>query len=275
MAAKVPDLAKLYFLSSYGAFKNRDLFEDVRTYCMFIGLPRSGHSLIGALLDAHPNMVIAHELDALKYIRMGFSERQIYYLLLGKSQSFVQAGSLWLDDSYKVPNQWQGRVDKKLQVIGDKKGGGSAITLSSNLELLQRLHKTINHEIKFILVIRNPYDTISSILKLSPNANLNKCITVYFSLCESVANVKRQIERGNLLEIRHESFIENPRTCLKKLCHFLGTEVSNDYLTDCASIVFKSPRKRRHQTPWNRQSIDLVRNEIDKFNFLHGYSYED
>ena len=53
---------------------------------MFIGYPRSGHSLIGVLLDAHPNTIISHELGALKYLHTGFSKGQIYHLLLEKSR---------------------------------------------------------------------------------------------------------------------------------------------------------------------------------------------
>ncbi len=54
---------------------------DIRSadfYCMFIGYPRSGHSLIGSLLDAHPNIIISHELNVLKKLYMGWKEQRIY-----------------------------------------------------------------------------------------------------------------------------------------------------------------------------------------------------
>jgi len=35
-------------------------FSEIETYCTFIGYSRSGHSIIAALLDAHPNIVMAH-----------------------------------------------------------------------------------------------------------------------------------------------------------------------------------------------------------------------
>ena len=35
--------------------------EGVEKYVFFAGYPRSGHSMIGSVMDAHPNMVIAHE----------------------------------------------------------------------------------------------------------------------------------------------------------------------------------------------------------------------
>jgi hypothetical protein len=39
---------------------------------MFIGYLRSGHSLIASLLDAHPNAIATHELDALKFVGARF-----------------------------------------------------------------------------------------------------------------------------------------------------------------------------------------------------------
>lgn len=44
------------------------LFDGLETYCMFIGYPYSGHSLVGSLLDAHESMAISHELHALKFL---------------------------------------------------------------------------------------------------------------------------------------------------------------------------------------------------------------
>ena len=57
-------------------------FEGVQAYVMFVGYPRSGHSLVGALLDAHPDAIVAHELDALKYLQAGFGRDQLFALLL-------------------------------------------------------------------------------------------------------------------------------------------------------------------------------------------------
>src|SRR5215207_7292340 len=99
---------------------------------MFIGYPRSGHSLVGALLDAHPNAIIAHELNALECVEKGVDKGCIFQLVLENSRKFAKSGRRWEGYSYKVSNQWQGRFERLL-VIGDKKGGGSTRILSSTL----------------------------------------------------------------------------------------------------------------------------------------------
>ncbi len=41
------------------------IFADLERFWSFIGYPRSGHSLIGSLINAHPDVVVCHELDTL------------------------------------------------------------------------------------------------------------------------------------------------------------------------------------------------------------------
>lgn len=269
-------LARVYPGSLYGGFKDRKLFEDVETYCMFIGYPRSGHSLIGALLDAHPNMIIAHELGALKHIHAGFSKRQIFYLLLEKSRKFAGTGRKGVNYSYVVPNQWHGRY-RKLQIIGDKQGETATLRLQARPWLLQRTRDVIGERIKFIHVIRNPYDNIRTIsLKTKRfKQGLKKSIEYYFSLCNTVLEIKKQIEAHDLFELKHEAFIDSPKTYLKELCNFLGVDASHDYLNDCVNIVYKDPHKNRYDVQWSQELINIVKNEIEKFPFLHGYSYEN
>ena len=41
------------------------LYDGVETFVLFIGYPRSSHSLVGAILDAHPEIIIPHEYNLL------------------------------------------------------------------------------------------------------------------------------------------------------------------------------------------------------------------
>jgi hypothetical protein len=104
----------LLYLSSLGrsslgrGARQRDLFDQVERYCMFLGYPRSGHSLVGSLLDAHPDVVIAHELDALRLLRLRFGRDQLYALILANDRSFTAAGRRWTGSDDTVPGGWQG-----------------------------------------------------------------------------------------------------------------------------------------------------------------------
>lgn len=271
-------LALAYPTSYYMGRKNRDLFEGVGTYCMFIGYPRSGHSLVGSLLDAHPQAIIAHELDALKFVQAGFGKLQLYQLLLDNSRRFARGGREWTGYDYEVPHQWQGRFDE-LRIIGDKKGGRSTLRLAENPNLPYRLHKTVATTVRFIHTIRNPYDNIATMHKRALEQDsahtLDATVEDYLSRCEMNASLKERLGDGAVLDVRHESFIKDPKSSLRELCGFLELGYDKNYLEDCASIVFGSPRRSRHDVEWDDVSLVAVRDGIGRFGFLRGYSYEE
>ncbi len=272
--AKAIPLPKLYLTSFCKGHQNRELLDNVETYCMFLGYQRSGHTLIGALLNAHPDIVMAHQLGTLKYILAGFSKRQIYSLILENATAFTERGSTSGGRySYQIPNQWQGKF-RRLKIIGDKEGDGVTRRLMARPWLLPRLWKTIKGNIKVLHVVRNPYDNISTISKRM-DMGLEESIKFYFSLCRTVADVRKKINAADLFDIRHEAFIDDPKELLRQMCAFLGVDAPDDYLNDCADIVFKSPHKTRHDAPWNDGLIAGVEERMSQFPFLEGYSYTD
>ena len=262
-----------YIPSYFSGLRSKKLFDEIKTYCMFIGYPRSGHTLVGQLIDAHPDALISNELHALKYVQAGFSREQIYSMIIKRSKEFAEQGNKRGRYSYIVPNQWQGRY-RKLLVIGDKKGAGSAITLGAHPDMFDKFQKLINIDIKFIHVIRNPYDTMSTMSKKAI-INIRTSINSYFSRCEIIMNLKKQIETSALLDIRHESIIANPKESITEICNFLGLEALEDYVKDCASIIYTKPHKSRYELEWTDELIDIVKNRMTEFSFLQGYSFEE
>ena len=269
---------KIFLTSYYNSLFNNNHFKTIENYCIFIGYQRSGSSLIGALLDAHPNAVIAHELNVMQYFAANFNKNQIYYLLQQNSQEYAERGRNWSGYSYQVPNQWQGKF-AKIKVIGDKKAALSAIQLSKNPQLLQQIKNTVTIPIKIIHIMRNPYDNITTMFKKSDrkrtNAlNFRETIEYYFSLCDDIKQIKL-VSSAPVFEIKQESVIDNPQKNLRELCNFLNLEADEAYLQDCASIVFKSPRKTRETIEWKPEDIELVAEKISFYDFLQGYSFED
>ena len=59
-------------------------FDSVHTFVLFVGIGRSGTTLLGALLDAHPNAIIANQQCALKYLHpFPFARDRIFRLRMG------------------------------------------------------------------------------------------------------------------------------------------------------------------------------------------------
>lgn len=236
-------------------------YDQIENYCMFLGYPRSGHSLIGALLDAHPEMVIAHELDALQYIDKGIACRELFQLIVQRSLQFSQAGNEWTGYSYAVPGQWQGRW-RDLKVIGDKKGGRSTMALMSRPDLLDRLMQTVARPVKLLHVIRNPFDNISTISLKDMGGSVRRAIDFYIGLAQKNRQIKQGMAPGQMLDVYLDKFIAEPASQLARICEFLGVEANEEYLLACAGIVFASPRKTRSEAAWDGE---LEKQAIEKF----------
>src|SRR5919109_3407899 len=71
--------------SLVGAARLRSVFRDVQVYCLFVGHGRSGHSIVGSLIDAHPEAVVSDELDAARFITRGFLRDQVLALSVDRS----------------------------------------------------------------------------------------------------------------------------------------------------------------------------------------------
>lgn len=265
-----------YTKSFLRKFTHDSHFDSIHTYCMFIGYSKSGKTFLSSLLDAHPHIVFANELPVLRYVDIGFDRRQIFYLILENSRTFTEAGRSSRGCSYQVPNQWQGRFNQQIKVIGDNKGEGTTLRLRGRLWMLQRLQNTIGIKIKFIHLIRNPFDNISYMAMVRKSKlNLEQCIDYYFGLCETMLDIKNVIDDDSLLEIRYECFVAKPRYHLENICNFLGVDAPDNYLDDCVSVVFKQPVKSRYDVNWNQELIDSVYKKIESFPFLDGYTYEN
>lgn len=272
-------MASRYITSLINGRMEQHSFQHVDTYCMFIGHARSGHSIVGALLDAHPQVILPDEVDVLQFVAAGFGRDQIFHLLLKRSR--VQArkrrtkgGRDGKTYSYHVPDQWQGRFNH-LKVMGSSKAGRSTQHLAHNPAVLARLRRTLRGAgIKVIHVIRNPYDNIST-MHIRGGRSLPNAIERYFENCAALEQLRSVIPAADLHTMRQEALIEAPQQQLTALCGFLGLDAPATYLQSCAGMLYTSPAKSRHAAPWTPELVAQVQQDIARYDFLDGYRYDD
>lgn len=267
-----------YVSSYYKCLAHPSAYKNVKTFCLFIGHNKSGTSLIGSLLDAHPNVILADEVNALAYVSAGFKQDQIYHILLKGSRRELMKGRVTARRlkpySYLVPGQWQGRYST-LQVIGDSTSGSSTQRFAREPDLLQRLERSMaGVEVKFIQVIRNPFDPISAMM-IRGKRSFENAIEHYFANSESLVELRKRIDSSNLMPVRYEDFINGSGSDLENICHYLGINADSDYLKACQSILHKHPDKSRQMVKWEDKWIRIVEDKIGQYDFLQGYSFNE
>lgn len=270
--------AKNYVSSYYLSQTQRARFQDVRAYCMFIGHMKSGGSMIGSLLDAHPNAILADEVDALHYVQAGFSREQIFHVLLRASRKELAKGRVTARRlgaySWLVPGQWQGRYST-LQVIGESATGISTLRLGQTPGLLSKLQARLGGvNVKFIHVIRNPYDPIS-LMMVRGKRTFEAAFEHYFRSCEMLVDLRSRLDVSSLLAVRYEDFVCQPEEGLLSICRFLGLQAGADYLSACSGILRQTPDRSRSLVQWEPRWIEQVQERMSTFGFLAGYSFEN
>ena len=138
-------LRKEFLAAKTGTILDPKVWDKVQIFLLFIGYERSGHSLVSALLDAHPNMVIADEFQVFgawqRFHPNNRTRNNLFQALYSNTVQVAKSGERSLEDcksilggyKYHVPNQWQGRFHGIIQVAVSS----SFITLYFLLENLK------------------------------------------------------------------------------------------------------------------------------------------
>lgn len=296
-------LWNLWLAAQTNRLRSRRRCGSVDTFVQFAGFPRSGHSLIGSILDAHPHARISHELDAMALLTKGFSHAAIYALIDRKSAEFTRHGRYWNGFSYLVGGGYHERGDD-LRVLGDKKGDEAVRRIASDPGLLDRLNCEQRTAKKWILVLRNPFDNIATmslrkgraydVIRTQTvdaaafNAELERQqrdgviatealdseIDEYASLCKTVAEIKRKTSTGRWFELRNEQLARDPAAAIEALLAFLGLAEDPAYVQNCARLVNPRPNRSRDLLDWPVEKRKIVETLIDEYSFLTGYSYD-
>lgn len=260
-------------------FKKR--FDKIEKILIFIGHTRSGHTIVGSLLDAHPNITVATEAHLLDIIKHRHLTRWGLYYFLYTWSKWV---SILLSNrsagySYSVENGFQGK-SKGLKVIGDNKGRGSLLRIGENPKILDRLKEISGNDLKIIFSVRNPFDILTTQyiksggdIKNLDYDRLVKKIDRYFHQTSAIRDLIRSSKYSVKL-FYHESLIERPRMIITELLEYLSVPISDKYLASSSSIIFKNPKKTRNDINWPIDLKKRVESYCQETCFLKCYSFE-
>ena len=151
-----------------------EVINGIQKFVLFVGYARSGSSIVGTLMDAHPHVVISNEFNIFDQfseidIAPSFSWREnLYNLLYSRSTRDAKWSRSSLNKGYqlRVGGLWQGRFDRYIEVIGDKSSDVTTRAfLKDSEEFLrnyQKLKSEVSVPLRIIHTLRNPFDIIST-----------------------------------------------------------------------------------------------------------------
>ncbi len=268
-----PELARFVGRATLEGFRHRRAFRDVERFFFLVGYPRSGSTLIGSLLNAHPEMVIAHEADSLRYVRPGITRNQLFAILLERDREFAAVERRWNGFDYSLPGLDQGRFTR-LRVIGDKHAGRAARRLRDDPGLLDRLRAVAGVPIRVLHMTRNPFDNIASIAR-NRELPLAQAIEIFRDLGVAVDGVRAQLAPQELLDVAYESILRDPGGEISAILSFIGVGASAEYISSCATIVDRGGGRGRATVEWSTDERGQVEEIVASRPVLAGFRFED
>lgn len=255
----------------------KEALASLKYFCVFIGYPYSGHSLVGSILDAHPCVAISHELHVGRLIRSGYSKEKIFSMILLNSYHFAQKGRQWNNYQYAIPGEWNGRFDR-LVVIGDKKGGKSTKFFTKKSDVPGKIATFSGLAPKYIHVVRNPYDMISTLFLKTSRKGPGKMEHVIQKIIEQMVRVeaiRKEIKPENWLDLHHEDLLAYPGTTIRQLFSFFDLSVSDGFIENCRKILFTKPHQSRFDIEWKPEEIGAVEEWLSGFKQFMDYCYHE
>jgi Sulfotransferase family len=255
------------------AVRDRRNFRDVERFLFFVGFPHSGSSLVGSLLNSHPEIVVSHEADVLRYVKPGIPRAMLLEFALEGDRRFARIGRRWMDIDYGFPGTCQGAF-VRLRVVGDKKAQRSVRRVQEDPAILDRLRRTVGVPIRVLHIVRNPYDNITSMAR-RPEEPLSEVIDHYRGVADAVDFARSRLDSSEFLAVRYEAIASDPAGRMSEICRFIGVDAPEAYLAICQCFIHPSRGRSRDRIEWPPEARREVEDIIKDHALLAGYSFED
>jgi len=247
--------------------------DKFKYFLMFAGYPRSGHTLVASILNAHPNVVCSNQQFVINEMsgdpELGLAKISI----LSKIESGTHKGA-WNPNAYIEPCKGE-----DITVIGDKTGHRTVEHLIANHGDLDVFKRTVDLPIKWIHVVRNPFDNIATWTKKnlesrkgksSTDVEFNIAFNKFKALNDEIFKLKKT---EDILTVPHERVIRFIDKTLDELCNFLEIEKHSEWRSRVIKTLWKEPRITRRNIKWNPPMRAKVVSLVKQYPWLRGYDF--
>lgn len=121
---------------------------------------------------------------------------------------------------------------------------------------------------RFVVVTRHPLDNIAR-MSLRSQTSLDHAAEVFFRMSAAIEWLTGQADS---LVVRHEDFVADIRTELRRLKDWLALEADDGWAQSCAAIVNRSPRLARTEVEWPALLLEHVQARSREHPLLAGYA---
>ncbi len=240
----------------------------MKYFLSFMGYPRSGHTLVASILNANPNVLCSNQKNFYGSVGNLTEKTLLKDIEIGARES-----------SFKPTIKIKKVPKKEILVMGDKTGHRTVTVLSENPQKLGMMKSFVGVPIKWIHVVRNPYDNLATWGRLNfKNKNkdttqkkeLDGVILKYRKLNETITKLRRS---EDVLTVNHEYLITRMHNTLLEMADFLEIDFDPIWRDNVRSTIWKKPRITRNDVAWSQPQKKAVDQMVEEYPWLKGYVF--
>lgn len=247
--------------------------DEVATVPLFVGHVKSGGSLVGAMLDAHPEIVIGDEVDVARLMRAKVSGDAMLaeFVLSSRREAMGSRVTARRLGGYSLEVRgWSQGASDRPRVIGNSRPGPTTRYLGGDPDTLAAVIDVFSdRRVVFLHVIRRPHDSIAAMVLRSGRDVVNAARD-HAGQCERLAWLRRHLGES-VHSIHYEALIDDCPGTLGRVLGFLGVQPPTDYLRACSNLVDDNLVPESARVAWNEVALEIAETSIHSFDFLAPY----
>ena len=222
-------------------------------YLFFVGYPRAGSTLLGQIINSHPNCLVSNEFRALdSIIKDSRNIDDVMSAAAEDAQKLFKAG-LENHKNYNI-NKFQGKwkstdflynntlfKKRDIKLIGDKKAGSTTKLYSSHKNEFLKFLK-LHPDILFIKIERDIESTCQSYVKSHPHEakDLVSAREKILDLDNKSNQFLDMIKKDCKYIIKYEKLINSPKLEISNIFKWLELDHSPEIIEPISKLVCKN-----------------------------------
>jgi len=245
----------------------------------FVGAPRTGSTLLGQILNYHPQCLISNESRYLqKILRNGHNPQQAFNEMV---QEAIHQFELSLEhtprfnqkiDTYqpkwKSFNSFKNDPEfnkSEIRVIGDKKAGGNVQVYREDPAIFQKFIDQVGPY--FLFITRNPVNTAKSYLKSHGAGTFDQAMAKILDDTRAAIEIQNITDKYKI--VYYEDLQKTGNEVLTNICRFIELNESTTWCDKVLSVVDKDDEIDDEDKPlYDIMNNFLLKDENQKIRHL-------
>ena len=211
-----------------------ELFSHINTVLLFVGVPRTGHTMVAEFVNAHPNAMIARTEPIWALFRH-HTRAQVCQAVIDAHEKDPEGFR------YRIPGQFQGR-SVRLEVIGARNARLATESLANDLSVIDLATQKMEASVKVIQVVMDPLMTVEKVSRYH-RAQPREAADFVLDLMDKAQRIRQYIGAENSCLVYYEDVVADPVASVLRIYKFLQVPVGRQHLEACAAMV-------RTPAPW-------------------------